>query len=171
MGYYSVSLKRKREAVKTMRMHVVDRSGKPNPITSNTAYEARSVAVPFGNCIEPSNVKAGGQACPIRFQCSGCGFYRPDPSYLLAIEEHINSLRADRETAAALGADEFVTRNLTDQITAFQQVLTTMREALTAMDADQRKEVEEASTVLRKARATHGRPTLPLIAVTRRTQP
>ena len=42
----------------------------------STAYQMRSVAVPFGNCIEPSNVKAGGKACPIRFQCAGCGFYR-----------------------------------------------------------------------------------------------
>ncbi|WP_167533769.1 site-specific integrase [Streptomyces marokkonensis] len=107
MGYYKVSLKRKREAVTTMRMHVVDRSVKPAPITSNTAYEARSVAVPFGNCREPSNVKAGGSACPIRFQCAGCGFYRPDPSYLPDIEEHINSLRADRFTAKAMDADPF----------------------------------------------------------------
>ena len=64
----------------------------------------RSVAVPFGNCIEPSNVKAGGKACPIRFQCAGCGFYRPDPSYIPAIEEHINSLTADREIASAMNA-------------------------------------------------------------------
>lgn len=169
MGYYSVSLKRKREAVKTMRKRVVDRTGRSAPISSNTAYEARSVAVPFGNCIEPSNVKAGGKACPIRFQCSGCGFYRPDPSYLLAIEEHINSLRADRETAEAMDADEFVTRNLTDQITAFSQVLTTMREELAAMDSAQRKEIEEASAVLRKSRAAQGRPTLPLTVVNRRT--
>ena len=45
-----------------------------------------SVSVPFGNCTEPSNVNAGGGACPIRFQCAGCGFYRPDPSYLPALE-------------------------------------------------------------------------------------
>ncbi|MGW8355549.1 hypothetical protein [Streptomyces wedmorensis] len=87
LGYYKVSLKRKREAVTTMRMHVVDRSVNPARIASNTAYEAHSVTVPFGNCREPSNVKAGGSACPIRFQCAGCGFYWPDPSYLPAIEE------------------------------------------------------------------------------------
>lgn len=113
MGYYTVSLTRKRAAVSTMRLHVIDRAGNPAPMSSNTGYEARSVAVPFGNCIEPSNVKAGGTACPIRFQCSGCGFYRPDPSYLPAIEEHINSLRADRETAQAMDVDSFVIRNLT----------------------------------------------------------
>lgn len=41
--------------------------------------------------------------------CVGCGFYRPDPSYLLAIEGHLNSLRADRETAIALEVDDEMT--------------------------------------------------------------
>ncbi|MGW8985123.1 tyrosine-type recombinase/integrase [Streptomyces parvus] len=168
MGYYKITMKRKRAAVTTMRMHVIDRSGAPAPIHSNTAYEARSVAVPFGNCIEPSNVKAGGNACPIRFQCSGCGFYRPDPSYLLAIEEHINSLRADRETAQAMDADAFVTRNLDDQIAAFRNVVATMHDQLAALPTDERLEIEEASAVLRKSRASHGRTALPLTVINRR---
>ena len=120
-----------------------------------TSYELRSVAVPFGNCIEPSNVKAGGKGCPIRFQCAGCGFYRPDPSYLPAIEEHINGLRADRETALALDAADFVTRNLADQADAFGQVAAAMRDRLTALPEDERVEVEQASAVLRKLRAGH----------------
>lgn len=124
MGYYRISQKRKREAVNTMRHLVMDRTGKTEPAPTAAAYEIRSVAVPFGNCIEPSNVKAGGQACPIRFQCTGCGFYRPDPSYLLAIDNHINSLKADRETALAMAADDFVIRNFTDQIGSFDQVRT-----------------------------------------------
>lgn len=136
--------------------------------TATTAFEARSVAVPFGNCIEPSNVKAGGTACPIRFQCSGCGFCRPDPSYLPAIEEHINSLRADRETAQAMDVDGFVIRNLTEQIAAFQQVIATMQNELASLPDDERSEIEEAGAVLRIARATHGRTTLPLTVVNRR---
>ncbi|KPI22883.1 hypothetical protein OV320_1340 [Actinobacteria bacterium OV320] len=67
--------------------------------SSDIAYELRSVAVPYGGCTERSNVKAAGSSCPIRFQCAGCGFYRPDHSYLPAIEQHINELRADREAA------------------------------------------------------------------------
>ncbi|WP_328624035.1 site-specific integrase [Streptomyces sp. NBC_00353] len=64
MGYYDVSMKRKREAVQTMRLHAVDRAGRPAPFATDLAYEARSVAVPFGNCTEPSNIKAGGKSCP-----------------------------------------------------------------------------------------------------------
>jgi Phage integrase family len=151
--YYRVTLKRKRDAVRTLRLQVVDRTGGPTATGSNMAYELRSVAAPFGNCTEPSNVTAGGGACPIRFQCAGCGFYRPDPSYLPAIEDHILALRADREKARAMNVDEFVLRNLTSQITAYQHVLDSMRTRLDALDPEQRREVDDASAVLRKVRA------------------
>ncbi|MFE0771855.1 tyrosine-type recombinase/integrase [Streptomyces sp. NPDC058861] len=167
-GYYKVSLKRKREAVKKMRLHVMDRTGLPVPMTSNTAYELRSVAVPFGNCTEPSNVKAGGQACPIRFQCAGCGHYRPDPSYLPAVEDHIRALKGNREMAMASGAAEFVTRGLGEEISAFQQVGVKMKEYMSQLPEDERNQVEEAAKVLRKVRAaTAGRPLLPLTVVNR----
>ena len=160
-GYYTVSLKRKRQAIKIMSRYVHDRAGTPQPGTGSAlSYELRSVAVPFGNCIEPSNVKAGGKACPVRFQCAGCGFYRPDPSYLPAIEEHINALRADRETATAMDADDFVVCNLTEQADAFSAVAGAIRDRLGSLPEDERTEVEAASATLRKMRA--GRALIPL---------
>ncbi|MGH2500790.1 MAG: tyrosine-type recombinase/integrase [Candidatus Limnocylindria bacterium] len=167
-GYYTVTLKRKREAIKIMSRYVHDRTGAPCAGSgSATGYELRSVAVPFGNCIEPTNVKAGGKQCPIRFQCAGCGFYRPDPSYLPAIEEHINALRADRETALAIDADDFVVRNVTDQADAFSRIAETMRDKLSSLPDPERAEVEQASAILRKVRVGRdvdgGRKLLPLI--------
>jgi hypothetical protein len=35
-------------------------------------------AEPFGTCSEPSNVQAGGNACPYRFRCAGCDHFRTD---------------------------------------------------------------------------------------------
>ncbi len=166
-GYYTVSLKRKRQAISVMGRYVADRTGaaRPGP-GSATGYALASVAVPFGNCIEPSNVKAGGKGCPIRFQCAGCGFYRPDPSYLPAIETHINALRADRESAVAMDADDFVVRNLADQADAFTNVAAAMRDRLAQLPDDERAEVEAASAVLRKMRAgrnpSEGRKLIPL---------
>ncbi|MFD5409474.1 tyrosine-type recombinase/integrase [Streptomyces nojiriensis] len=164
--YYKVSLKRKQEAVKTMRLRVVDRHGNPAPITSNKAYEMRSVAVPFGGCTEPSNVKAGGQACPIRFQCAGCGFYRPDPSYLAAIEDQIRDLKADKETALAMDTDEYVVRNLQDQIDSFKKVAANIHEQIAELPESEREELMESVTVLRKSRAARGR-MLPLTVIKR----
>ncbi|MFJ9565991.1 hypothetical protein ACIRQQ_38880 [Streptomyces fuscichromogenes] len=58
-------------------------------------------------------------------------------------------------------------RNLNDQITAFREVVTSMREGLQKLPPDERQRVEEASTVLRKVRAVDGRTVLPLSVVTR----
>jgi hypothetical protein len=163
MGYYRISLKRKQQAIRSVGPLATDAAGNPAPFTSPAAYQRASVAVPFGNCTEPSNVKAGGGACPIRFQCAGCGFYRPDPSYLPALEQHIASLRADRETALAIGAADYVLANLAAQITAFTAVADTMRRTLSGLDPAQRAEVEEASRILRRTRAAR---TLPLTDIT-----
>ncbi|MFF7987159.1 hypothetical protein ACFZDK_50180 [Streptomyces sp. NPDC007901] len=167
MGYHRVSLKRKRKAVATLSLMVTDRSGAAMPCSA-TAYEQRSVAVPFGGCTEPSNVKAGGHACPIRFQCSGCGFYRPAPSSLPAIEDHINSLRADRETARAMDAADFVVDDLTAQIDSYQRVAAKARERTAAMPDHEQAELEEAAALMRRLRAGGDHELLPLTVVTKR---
>ncbi|HEY5149179.1 MAG TPA: tyrosine-type recombinase/integrase [Mycobacterium sp.] len=159
MGYYHVGLKRKQQAIRSVGSLATDANGNLTPFTSPTAYQRASVSVPFGNCTEPSNVTAGGGACPIRFQCAGCGFYRPDPSYLPALEQHIADLRADRETARAIGAADYVQANLTAEIDAFTRVAEQIRYRLSELGSDERAEVEQASRLLRRARA--GRP-LPL---------
>jgi hypothetical protein len=163
MGYYQIGLKRKQQAIRAVGPLATDAAGNPAPFTSPAAYERASVAVPFGNCTEPSNVKAGGAACPIRFQCAGCGFYRPDPSYLPALEEHIHSLKADRETARAMGAADYVIANMSTEIDAFTGVVDTMRARLADLEPEHRAEVEESSRILRRARADRR---LPLIAIT-----
>ena len=164
MGYYDISLRRKREAVATIAALTVDRLGARQP-SSSSAYLLRSVAVPYGNCTEPSNVKAGGQACPIRFQCSGCGFYRPDPSYIPAIEDHVRALKANRETAQAIDAADFVIDNLTAEIDQFDTVIAAMRIQLQSLDPTERARVEDASAVLRKTRAAQGKTLLPLTII------
>ncbi|CAM5332662.1 Tyr recombinase domain-containing protein OS=Streptomyces griseomycini OX=66895 GN=FHS37_003453 PE=4 SV=1 [Streptomyces griseomycini] len=86
MGYFKVSPERKRKAVETVAQLTVDRHGNPRGYSDVLAYEGQTVAVPYGGCSEPSNVKAGGRHRRIRFQCAGCDFYRPDPSYLPALQ-------------------------------------------------------------------------------------
>ena len=160
LGYYSVTHKRKQQAIRAVGSLAIDAEGNPNSFADPLAYERASVSVPFGNCTEPSNVKAGGGACPIRFQCAGCGFYRPDPSYLPALEEHIHSLQADRETARAMRAADYVIANMSTEIDAFTRVVDTMRRRLAELGPEQRAEVEESSRILRRARAARR---LPLI--------
>lgn len=53
-------------------------------------------------------------------------------------------------------ADEFVVRNLDDQVAAFKGTVETMRKLMEAMDPGEREDVEQASAVLRKVRAVQG---------------
>lgn len=64
-------------------------------------------------------------------------------------------------------AAPFVIDNLSAQIDAFRNVLTIMRRALDRLDAQQRDQVEQASAVLRKARAGAR---LPLEEISRRKE-
>lgn len=167
--YYKITAKRKREAVNVMRLHTTDRKGRLTPL-SQTAYFRGSVQVPFGNCTEPSNVKAGGHACPIRFQCVGCPSYHPDPSYLPAMEDHVRQLRAQRERAVMMDVDDFVVRGMDEEIAAYRKRVDQMRDQVQAMDPDERERVEEASAVLRKVRAAQagrGAVALPMPVVRR----
>jgi integrase len=154
MGYYKITLTRKQLAINAVASLRIDRHGNPDPVNDAVAYQRQSVSIPFGNCIEPSNVKAGGQHCPIRYQCSGCGFYRPDPSYLNAIDEHITSLRSDLEIASAADNADWVLTNLRQQIDSFAAVADRMRAALTALPASQQEAIRLASDVLRRSRAS-----------------
>ncbi|MBC7590064.1 MAG: tyrosine-type recombinase/integrase [Salinibacterium sp.] len=164
--YYEVSGARKRAAVHKVRPLVMDRTG---TLTNTGKQRARlsTVAVPYGGCSEPSNVAAAGNACPIRFQCSGCTFYRPDPSYLPDIEHQLIKLRTELAAARHMGAADFVIRGYEDEIRSFEVVTEAMRTALARLPDQERLEVEEASRTLRAARLVNAaRPLLPIRPVT-----
>lgn len=166
MGYYQVSLKRKSQATEIISRLAIDRHGNLVSSADTLSYEREAVAVPFGNCTEPSNVKAGGGHCPIRFQCAGCGFYRPDPSYIPAIEQHIAQLRSDKETALAADAAPWVIDNLNAQIDAFAGTAATMKTLLDTLPPDERATVENAASELRKVRQSAA--FIPLTVLARR---
>ncbi|GAB7188994.1 hypothetical protein ATKI12_8825 [Kitasatospora sp. Ki12] len=153
MGYYTVSQERRRKAVETVSGLASDRHGNPRGSSDPLAYELRSVAVPNGGCTEPSNVKAGGGHCRIRFQCAGCDFYEPDPSYRPALEQTIADLRADREAAIAMGVADWVLANFDHQLDSYAKVLASMDDRLAELEPQEREAVEAASKELRKVRA------------------
>ncbi|WP_139057753.1 tyrosine-type recombinase/integrase [Tsukamurella pseudospumae] len=152
IGYYDISTTRKRAAVSTVAKHVIDRTGKHVPTTATT-YGLRTVAVPYGSCTEPTNVKSGGTECPIRFHCAGCAFYRSDPSYIPALEQHILALKTNRETALASDAADYVITSLTSDIDAFTGILHTMRARIDQLSESDRDDLTTACTTLHLARA------------------
>ncbi|MFD3883143.1 hypothetical protein [Streptomyces microflavus] len=66
------------------------------------------VATPYGVCREPTNVAAGGHACPLRFRCLGCEHFSTDVSYLPDLQAHLADLLRSRERLmSAFEADDW----------------------------------------------------------------
>lgn len=87
LGYYRVTAKRKRDAQDRLGPLQIDAGGhrvRPGLSALTDTEAARDqigqVAVPFGMCTEPTNVAAGGHSCPFRHRCTGCTYFRTDPS-------------------------------------------------------------------------------------------
>lgn len=122
LGYYRVNESKKRQAMEMVARHTVNNRGAIRPVEerSSRLVELREelswVAVPMGKCSEPTNVRAGGQACPIRYQCAGCPHFESDPSYLPEQRSYADDLRREKEMLLAVGATDWVVDNVARQL-------------------------------------------------------
>lgn len=118
-----------------------------------------SVAVPFGTCTEPSNVKAGGHACPFRFRCLGCGHFRTDPSYLPELRDYLQTLLANRERVlAATDLDDWAAAEAApseEEITRLRVLIRRTEEAVDGLGPAEQTALLEATTALRTVRRVH----------------
>lgn len=158
LGYYRVSETRKRRAMELVARHTVDNRGTIRPFEERPSRvgelreELSWVAVPMGKCSEPTNVRAGGQACPIRYQCAGCPHFESDPSYLPDLRSYADELRRERELLLALGAAAWVVDNVAGQLGVIADHVRRHEQLLDGLSAEQRAAIDEASRTVRKAR-------------------
>jgi hypothetical protein len=158
LGYYRVGDARKRAAMDALARHTVDNRGVTRPVHAEPSQVARLneqlswVAVPMGKCSEPTNVRAGGQACPIRYQCAGCPHFESDPSYLPELRGYADDLRRQREAMLAAGAADWATDGVTRQLDVIIGHVRTHEQLLASLPTDERAVIENASATVRKAR-------------------
>jgi hypothetical protein len=98
-GYYRVGDERRREAVDRVTALQFDRHGNRAWRTAKSLLDSEhvrravgEVATPYGMCREPTNVAAGGHACPLRFLCLGCEHFSTEVSYLPDLQAHLADL-------------------------------------------------------------------------------
>jgi integrase len=158
MGYYRVADIKKREAMEVLARHTIDNRGITRPTKNEPSGLAHLrehlswVAVPMGKCSEPTNVRAGGQACPIRYQCAGCPHFESDPSYLPELRAYADELRKEREAMLAAGAADWAVNHVTRQLEVIAGHVRTHERLLKRLADDERAVIEDASVTLRKAR-------------------
>jgi len=163
-GYYQVGHDRRREAVDRVAAMQFDRHGRRVWRRAQALLDSEharrgigEVAVPFGVCAEPSNVAAGGGACPYRFRCAGCDHFRTDISYLPDLRTHLDDLLRNRERLLA-------TKDLEDwarveampseqEITRIRRLISRVEAGLDQLTPAQRVEIDQAVAVLRNHRS------------------
>ena len=115
------------------------------------------VAVPFGVRAEPSNVKAGGHACPFRFRCAGCDHFRTDVSHLPDLQAYLDDLLRSRERLlAASELDEWAKTDALpseEEITRIRRLIARIKADLGELTAAEREQVGQAVAVVRQHRA------------------
>jgi hypothetical protein len=165
--YYRVGEQRRRAAVDTVTAHSFDRHGNRLWRDAHTLldseharYAVGDVAVPYGRCTEPSNVQAGGGACPVRFRCAGCDHFRTDVSHLPELAGYLDDLLRTRERLAATidGIDEWARANATptsEEITRIRRLIHRINGDIAGLDAVERAQIDDAVAVVRRHRAAH----------------
>lgn len=158
LGYYRVGEAKKRAAMELLARHTIDNRGTARPVegkpsrVSELREQLSWVAVPMGKCAEPTNVRAGGQACPIRYQCAGCPHFESDPSYLPELAAYADDLRREREGLIAIGAADWVVANVTGQLEVIANHIAHHQAALERLPARERAVINDATATVRKAR-------------------
>ena len=158
--YYRVGHERRREAVDRVTAMQFDRHGNRTWRTAQALLDSEhtrravgEVAVPFGTCAEPSNVQAGGHACPYRFRCAGCDHFRTDVSYLPELHTYLDDLLRNRERLrAATDIDDWARAEATpsdDEITRIRRLINRIKVDLEQLAPAERAETDHAVEVVR----------------------
>jgi len=163
-GYYTVGDRRRRDAVDKVTAMQFDRHGnriwRDAKALLDSEHARRAigeVAVPYGTCSEPSNVQAGGTACPYRFRCAGCGHFRTDVSYLPDLHAYLDDLLRNRERVlAAAEIDQWARAEAVpsaEEITRIRSLITRIEAGLEDLTAAEREQITQAVTIVRRHRA------------------
>ena len=169
-AYYHVSEKRRRAAVDRLANHQFDRHGNHLWRQAQTMLEHEhtrhalgQVAVPYGNCREPSNVQAGGGACPFRFRCVGCDHFRTDVSHLPELKTFRHDLLRDRERVLATtdldGWAKAEAEPSGEEIRRITDLIHRLEHHLDTLTPDEQADIATAVAAVRRTRHITSQPT------------
>ena len=163
-GYYCVGDNRRREAVDRVADLQFDRHGtrvwRQAQALLDSDHARRAIGqtvVPFGVCTEPTNVQAGGHACPYRFRCAGCDHFRTDVSYLPDLHAYLDDLLRNRERLlAASDIDDWARAEATpsdEEVTRIRRLISRISADLDDLTPEDRTQVEQAVAAVRRHRS------------------
>ena len=152
-GYCRIRQERRRQAVDLQHRWQWDAEG--NELakiierfaeSDETRIRMGSTAIPYGACVEPSNVAALGSGCPYRMRCIGCKHFRTDLTHLAALEKYLTDLLAARERILAVSDElaDWAKRDAMpsdEHIDRVRYLIVRMREKIDALPVQEAAEV------------------------------
>ncbi|WP_237541646.1 MULTISPECIES: hypothetical protein [unclassified Streptomyces] len=162
--YYRVRDERRREAVDRVTAMHFDRHGNRTWRDVHSLLDSErdrrsigEISVPYGVCTEPSNVAAGGHACPMRFRCVGCGHFRTDVSYLPDLENYLSDLLRSREKLiSTFEADEWARSEAMpsdEEIRRVRRLIARVKEELDDLTPEEQAQIMQAVQIVRSTRS------------------
>jgi integrase len=162
--YYRIEEDRRRAAVDKVTALSFDRHGhriwrdaRTLLESEHARYAVGEVAVPYGVCTEPSNVKAGGHSCPFRFRCVGCDHFRTDVSYLPDLQAYLDDLLRNRERVlATTDIDSWARAEATpskEEIARVRRLIARIRTGLEDLTPDEQAHIDRAVATVRRHRS------------------
>jgi integrase len=154
--YYRIGEDRRRAAVDTVTALSFDRHGNRIWREARTLVESErarhavgEVAVPYGTRTEPTNVKAGGGACPVRYRCVGCDHFRTNIAYLPELQTYLDDLLRTRERLAATlnAVDDWARVDATpteEEITLVRRLIGRIKGDIAVLDDTERANIDDA---------------------------
>jgi integrase len=162
-AYYQIGEKRRRAAVDRLANHQFDRHG--NHLwrdaqalldDEHARHILGHVSVPYGTCQEPTNVQAGGGACPFRFRCVGCDHFHTDPSHLPELKAYLHDLLRDRERVLATTDLEDWARTEAlpseEEIRRMKELVHKVEEHLDQLNSAEQADIAAAVSAVRRTR-------------------
>ncbi|MFI6729843.1 hypothetical protein NRF20_43205 [Streptomyces sp. R-74717] len=165
-GYYRIGAECRCEAVDRVTALQFDRHGNRVWRGAQSLLDSEhvrraigEVATPYGVYREPSNVAAGGHACPLRFRCLGCEHFSTDVSYLPDLQAHLSDLLRSRERLmSAFEADEWARTQATpsqEEISRVRRLIDRVSTDLDQLTAEDRAQIEQVVTLVRRSHTVH----------------
>lgn len=164
-GYYRITETRSRSAIEVMASMQFNGQGGQiaNGLDELMDHEHARIrigqlAVPFGNCTEPSNVKAEGEACPYKFTCLGCSHFKSDPSYLPELKSYLDHLLKSREMLLSTRDVQEWARDKAmpadQEVSQVRNLIARLENKLESLSAQDRTTIQNAIDVVRSTRKT-----------------
>ena len=180
--YYRIGEDRRRDAVDKVTALSFDRHG--NRIwrdaralldSERARHAIGEVAVPYGTCSEPTNVQAGGGACPIRFRCAGCDHFRTNIAFLPDLQAYLDDLLRPGNgwpppSTVSTSGPAPTPPPPRRRSPGSGDLITRIKGDIAELDDAERAQIDEAVAVVRRHRAAHAVP-LGMPALRRRPTP